>query len=89
MWGIERLPLVDCERLSGAVSEMGVFYILISPDIREDLVTRRGLVSKLMICCTNTACNKKGVISDPYASDTKSLNARSALGSKLVEGKPV
>ena len=36
-------------------------------------------MSKQRICCTNTACNKEGVISDPYASDTKSLNARSVL----------
>ena len=64
---------------SQAVSGMGVFCILISPDIREDLVTRRGLVSKLRISCTNTARNKEGVISDPYASDTKSLDARSVL----------
>ena len=58
--------------------------MLISPDVREDLVTRRGLVSKLRICCTNTACNKEGVISDPYASDTKSLNARSVLGMRKI-----
>ena len=51
---------------------------------REDLVTRRGLVSNLRICCTNTACNKEGVISDPYASDTKSLHARSILGMQEI-----
>ena len=63
---------------------IGVFCILISPDVREDLVTKRGLVSKLRICCTNTECNKEGVISDPYASDTKSLNARSVLGMQEI-----
>ena len=61
-----------------------MFCILISPDVRENLVTRRGLVSKLSICSNNTACNKEGVISDPYASDTKSLNARSVLGMREI-----
>ena len=42
----------------------------------EDLVTRRGIVSKLVISCTNTACNKEAEISNPYSSDAKTLNAR-------------
>ena len=46
----------------------------------EDLVTRRGKVSKLMICCTNTACNKEGTISDSYLLETKSLNAKVVMG---------
>ena len=42
----------------------------------EDLVTRQGVVSKLVIGCTNTACNKEGEISNPYSSDAKTVNAR-------------
>ena len=43
--------------------------------VEENLVVRRGLVSKLTLCCTNTAC-KEAVFSDPYASDAKCLNTR-------------
>ena len=55
-----------------------VLHAHLPSPVREDLDTRGGLVSKLKICCTNTACNREGVISDPY--DTRSLNARSVLG---------
>ena len=47
--------LVSCESLSQAVSKVGVCSERFSPlTIRKDLSTRRGLVSKLSICCTNT-----------------------------------
>lgn len=77
--------LVSCERLSGAVSEIAVCSLCASPlTFEENLLVRRGLVSKLMICCTNTACKKAAVDSDPYASDAKSLNARSVLGMREI-----
>ena len=77
--------LVSCERLSGAVSEIAVCSLCASPlTVEENLLVRRGLVSKLTICCTNTACKKEAVVSDPYASDTRSLNARSVLGMREI-----
>ena len=48
-----------------------------SLSLRESLVSRRGIISKLVICCT--VCDKKAVISDPYAPDAKQLNARSVM----------
>ena len=82
--------LVGCERLSQAVSEIGVCSACSSPLTCKGgfgYYERIGIKAK--ICCTNTACNKEGVISDPYASDTKSLNARSVLGlQELGRGQP-
>ena len=77
--------LVSCEKLSGAVGETAVCSLCASPlTVKENLVVRRGLVSKLMIVCTNTACRKEAVVSDPYASDAKSLNTRSVLGMQEI-----
>ena len=73
--------LVNCENLSQSVSKVGVCNACGSTFIlREDLVTRRGLVSKLVICCTNTACSNEATFSNPYSAESKSLNARSILG---------
>ena len=58
--------LIRCERLSRVVGKIGLCVACGSPlTLREDLVTRKGMVSKLMICCTNTACNKEAAISGP------------------------
>ena len=77
--------LVSCEELSKAVGEIGVCSECGSPlKVKEDLVTRRGLVSKLMICCTNTACSKEVTISDPYSSTAKSLNTRSVFAMREI-----
>ena len=70
---------------SGAVSEIAVCSLCASPlTVRKNLVVRRGLVSKLMICCTNTAGKKEAVLSDPYASEAKSVNTRSVLGMREI-----
>ena len=45
---------------------------------------RRGLVSKLTVCCTSTACTNNAAVSDPYVSDAKCLNARSVLGMREI-----
>ena len=77
--------LVGCDKLSQAVSEVGVCSVCCSPlMLGEDLVTRRGMVSKLVIGCTNTACNKEAEISNPYSSDAKTLNARSVMGMRAI-----
>ena len=47
--------------------------------LREDLATKRGLVSKLVISCTNTACSNEAAFSDPYSAESKSLNVRLIL----------
>ena len=50
--------------------------------LRESLVIRRGIVSKLVICCT--VCDKKAVISDPCVPDAKQLNARSVMAMRAI-----
>ena len=77
--------LVGCDKLSQAVSEVGVCSVCGSPlMLGEDLVTRRGMVSKLVIGCTNSACNKEAEISNPYSSNAKTLNARSVMGMRAI-----
>lgn len=74
MWGGTVLLIV---RMSSSVREYWIVQRLKSPLIlNEDVVTRRGLVFKLAISCTNTECNREALISDPYV---KSLNAKSVL----------
>ena len=42
------------------------------------------MVSKLTICCTNTACNAEAAVSDPYFPESTSLNTRSVLGMQEI-----
>ena len=75
--------LINCESLSQAVSEIGMCSVCKSSlTLRESLVSRRGIVSKLVICCT--VCDKKAVISDPYAPDAKQLNSRSVMAMRAI-----
>ena len=41
-------------------------------------------MSTLKICCTNPECGKESKISDPYSSESKSLNARSDLAMREI-----
>ncbi len=72
--------IVNCETLGGVVSEACVCSVCTSPlVVMEFLDQRKGLVSTMMICCSNIKCGKESKISDPYSPETKSLNARSVL----------
>lgn len=72
--------IVDCETLGRVVSEACVCSVCTSPlVVMEVLAQRRGLVSTMKICCTNTECGKESKISDPYSPESKSFNARSVL----------
>jgi len=67
------------------VSEVGQCVRCQSPlVVLEDFSQRRGLVSTLKICCTNSKCDKQSKISNPYSSKPKSLNARSVLAMKEI-----
>lgn len=41
-------------------------------------------MSAIRICCTNAECGKVSKISDPYSSQSKSLNARSVLAMREI-----
>ena len=76
---------VKCESLGRVVSEACVSSVCTSPlVVMEDLAQIRGLVSTLKICCTNPECGKESKISDPYSSESKSLNARSDLAMREI-----
>lgn len=77
--------LIDCAELLKGVSGIGLCDACGTRlTVRDNLVARRGLVSKLMICCPNTAYNKESSISDPYSETAKSLNARSVLAMRTI-----
>ena len=77
--------LIKCEEYIQSLSETGKCPTCRSPlTLREELATRRGLVSKLMTSCTNTACDYEIVMSDPRSEGAKSLNARSVLGMRAI-----
>ena len=69
---LEGYRLIHCETLSRAGICTGCRAPL---TLKDDMVTRRGLVSKLPISCTN--CDNEAMVCDPYISETKSLNTRS------------
>ena len=52
--------------------------------LKEDLSIRRGLTSKLSYWCTNTACEKDNLLSNPYSPKSKSLNVRSVLAMRTI-----
>ena len=77
--------LVDCKNLLDAIMKISVCNGCGAPlTVRESLVSRRGLVSKLMICCTNTRCGKKAAVCDPYATKSKLLNTRSVMSMRAI-----
>ena len=77
--------VVHCETLGKVVSKACVCSVCTSPlVVVEDFAQRRGLVSTLKICCTNAECGHESKISDPYSSDTKSLNSRSVLAMREI-----
>ena len=76
---------VDCESLGKAVSEVGVCVSCQSPlVVLEDFGQRRGLVSTLKICCTNSECDMESKITNPYSSKAKSLNGKSVLAMREI-----
>ena len=82
---MEGYRLVSCGSLLEAVSKSGVCSVCRSPlTVKEDLVTRRGLVSKIVICCTNDNCGVETPVTDPYGSETRSLNARSVMAGREI-----
>ena len=75
--------LVNCQVLSIALSHLAKCCKCASSlELTEDLSCRRGLVSRLSIQCSNTACGAKAQVCDPY-SNAKHLNGRLVLGMRL------
>lgn len=80
---LEGYRFVRCETLSQAIGQIGICTTCRAPlTLKEDMVTRRGLISKLSISCTQ--CDSEAVVSDPYAVETKSLNTRSVLAMREI-----
>ena len=83
--GAKGYRLVSYERLRDAVTMIGACSTCGYPlTLKEDLATRRGIVSRLAISCTNRVCDKDTLISDSYASDAKSLNSRSIMAMRAI-----
>ena len=70
--------IVSCRSLKSVVSKVVCSACLGPIALDEDMVTRRGLVTKLFISCT-----KCGLITDPYK-EAKSLNSRSILAGREI-----
>ena len=56
------------------------------PSPSKRVECRRRLLSRLLIYCTNSACNREAFVTDPYSKVSKSLNTRSVLA-MLTIGK--
>ena len=70
---------------SRAVSNIALCSACLAPlALRHYLNSRRGLLSDLRICCTNTECNKEEKVSYPYSPEAKALNLRSALSMRII-----
>ena len=77
--------IVNSGRFYRAVSDIGLCSACQAPlTLRNDLNSRRGLVSDLRICCTNTECNNEVKVSDPNSPEAKALNLRSTLSMRMI-----
>ena len=76
--------IVNCESLGRVVSEACVCSVCTSPLVVMEDLAQRIFVSTLKICRTNPECGKESKISDPYSSESKSLNARSVLAMREI-----
>ena len=75
--------LISCEVLAKAISDVGKCTACDSPlTVREDLASRRGLMSRMTICCT--VCDQKAYVSEPYSDKAKSLNTKSVLAMRMI-----
>ena len=76
--------IVNNGSFSRAVSNISLCSACLALTLRHDLNSRRGLVSDLRICSSNTECNKEEKVSDPYSPEAKALNLRSALSMRVI-----
>ena len=75
----------DCHliRMSSLKTAVSVFSCCGSPlTVTEKRQSRRGLVSKVSICCT--VCGMKSLVTDPYREEDLAVNSRSILGMKVI-----
>ncbi len=70
-------------RMSSLKTAVSVFSCCGSPlTVTEERKSRRGLVSKVSICCT--VCGKKSLVTDPYREEDLAVNSRSILGMRVI-----
>ena len=72
------------EKLDAGLSEIGVCVLCKNPlTLDETFTNRKGLVSKMSIVCSNSACSKSVVVSDPTSSEDCRLNDAAILGARM------
>ena len=72
--------LIPLGSLQGAVSAFACYDSPLA--VAEDRNQRRGLVSKLSICCS--VCGKSSAITDPYQKRDLETNTKSVLGIRAI-----
>ena len=78
--GKKSLHLIPLGRLQGAVSAFTCYGSPLA--VVEDRNQRRGLVSKLSICCS--VCGKSSAITDPYQKRDLETNTNSVLAMRAI-----
>jgi hypothetical protein len=83
------LPLEDHSqdyhliKMGSLMRAVGVFSCCGSPlTICENRSTRKGLVTKISICCS--VCGKQSLLTDPYNEEDLKVNTRSVLAARVI-----
>ena len=82
---LEGNRIVGCKGLVRAVSALAVCNgCRAALTVTESLSTRRGLVSRMSLCCSNPECSREALITDPYSKECTDLNTRSVQGMRAI-----
>ena len=77
--------IISYEALAGAIEGLLCPKCSCPVVFQETLGARKGLVSKLVISCTSSACQEKArVIQDPKSAEDAALNIRAILGMRAI-----
>ena len=52
--------------------------------LEEKFWSRKGLVTNISFSCSNPACKKSVLVSDPYSPEATALNNASIVGARLA-----
>ena len=82
---LEGNHIVECKGLVRAVSALAVCNgCRAALTVTESLSTRRGLVSRMSLCCSNPECSREALITDPYSKECTDLDTRSVQGMRAI-----
>ena len=73
------------EAIESGLNKIGLCYACPSSLVLEEkFESRKGLVTNISFSCSNPACKKSVLVSDPYSPEAAALNNASIVGARLA-----